>query len=237
MGIGYRPKEFLTNNHFGEVGQRVSDWYYRLVRFVGRSAFFVSSRPVVLHAERADREGAYIIASNHFSAYDVAVLIRHTPRLLDFVSIAEMFRAPLARWFLTNMNAMPLNRGRVDTVTTREILERLARGRVVAMFPEGRVQDEAGSVLNGGKIRTGVFGIARKANVPIIPCVVLGTRAYRRFAQWMPVRATVYAMNYGEPMFPSERWDDLEVAESELRAAYQQLHQELLEAIKGLPVQ
>jgi 1-acyl-sn-glycerol-3-phosphate acyltransferase len=215
----------------------VSDWYYRLVRFVGRSAFIVSSRPVVLHAERADRKGAYIVASTHLSAYDVPVLIRHTSRLLDFVSIVEVFRVPLARWFFTNMNAMPLDRGRVDTVTTRQVLDRLGRGRVVAMFPEGRLQDEAGSVLNGGKIRTGIFGIARKANVPIIPCVVLGTRAYRRLAQWMPVRGTVYGMNYGEPIFPSERWDDLEVAEEELREVYQQLHRELLEEMKGLPVE
>jgi len=40
-------------------------------------------------------------------------------------------------------------------------------------------------------------------------------------------------LNYGEPIFPSERWDDLAVAENELRAAYQQLHQELLGTIKG----
>jgi 1-acyl-sn-glycerol-3-phosphate acyltransferase len=214
----------------------LSDWFYRMVRGVGRSAFFVSSSPVVLHRERANRKGGYILASNHFSAYDVPCLIRHTPRLLDFVSIVEIFRVPLARWFFTNMNAMPLNRGRVDTVTTRQILDRLARGRVVAMFPEGRVQDEVGSVLSGGRIRSGVFGLARKANVPVIPTVILGTKAYNQFVHWLPLRRTVYALNYGEPMFPSERWDDPAAAEEELRAVYRQLHQELLEAIKGLPV-
>ena len=136
-----------------------------------------------------------------------------------------------------DMNTVALDRGRVDTVTTRKILEKLKRGRVVAMFPEGRLQDEAGSVLNGGKIRTGVFGLARKANVPIIPCVILGTRAYSRFVHWMPLRRTFYALVYGQPMFPTDRWDDLAVAEQELRAAYLQLHQELLEAIKGRPIQ
>ena len=211
----------------------MSDWFYRLVKIVGTPAFFVSASPVVLHRDRAKRKGAYILASNHLSAYDVACLIRHNPRLLDFVSIVEIFRVPLARWFFTSMNAMPLDRGRVDTVTTRQILDRLQRGRVVAMFPEGRLQDESGSVLKGGKIRKGIFGLARKADVPIVPCVILGTRAYNRFVHWLPVRRTVYALNYGEPIFPSERWDDLAVAENELRAAYQQLHQELLGTIKG----
>jgi len=211
----------------------VSDWFYRLVRFVGTPAFFVSASPVVLHLDRVRREGGYLLASNHFSPYDVALLIRHTPRLLDFVTIVEMYKIPWVRRFFTHMNTVALDRGRVDTVTTRRILEKLKRGRVVAMFPEGRLQDESGSVLSGGKIRTGVFGLAQKADVPIIPCVILGTRAYSRFVHWLPLRRTFYALNYGEPMFPSGRWDDLVVAEQELRAAYRQLHQELLEAIKG----
>jgi 1-acyl-sn-glycerol-3-phosphate acyltransferase len=211
----------------------LSDWFYRLVKGVGRHAFWVSASPVVLHLDRADRKGAYLLASNHFSEYDVPCLIRHTPRMLDFVSVVEMFRIPWVKWFFTHMNAMPLDRGRVDTVTTRKILERLARGRVVAMFPEGRVQDEAGSVLNGGRIRKGVFGLARKANVPIVPCVILGTRAYTKFKHWLPLRRTFYALNYGEPILPDARWDDAAAAEEELRAAFVRLHQELLEAIQG----
>jgi len=179
----------------------VSDWYYRLVKIVGTPAFLVSASPVILHRDRAARKGAYILASTHFSPYDVSCLIKDTPRLLDFVSIVEMFKIPWVKWFFTNMNAMPLDRGRVDTVTTRTILDRLSRGRVVAMFPEGRVQDDAGSVLNGGKIRPGVFGLARKANVPILPVVILGTRAYHKSKSWMPGRRTTYAINYGEPIF------------------------------------
>jgi 1-acyl-sn-glycerol-3-phosphate acyltransferase len=214
----------------------LSDWFYTLVKVVGTPAFLVSASPVVLHRDRAARKGAYILAANHFSPYDVALLIKDTPRHLDFVSIVEMSRIPWVKRFFTNMNTLFLDRGRVDTTTTRPILDRLARGRVVAMFPEGRLQDDAGSVLNGGKIRTGVFGLARKADVPIIPAVILGTRAYRPFARWMPLRKTVYAINYGEPMFPDERWDDLSVAEAQLRAVYRQLHQELLEVTKGKPI-
>jgi 1-acyl-sn-glycerol-3-phosphate acyltransferase len=208
-----------------------------LVKFVGTPAFQVSASPVVLHRERSARKGAYILASTHFSPYDVSCLIKETPRLLDFVSIVEMYKIPWVKWFFTNMNTMALDRGRVDTVTTRRILERLSRGRVVAMFPEGRVQDDAGSVLNGGKIRPGVFGLARKANVPIIPAVILGTRAYSRFESWMPLRKTTYALNYGRALFPDERWDDLSAAEDELRAAYKQLHSELLDALKGRTIE
>jgi len=211
----------------------VSDWFYQLVKIVGTPAFLVSASPVILHADRAARKGAYILASTHFSPYDVSCLIKDTPRHLDFVSIVEMFRIPWVKWFFGNMNAMPLDRGRVDTVTTRTILDRLAKGRAVAMFPEGRVQDDAGSVLNGGKIRPGVFGLAQKANAPIIPCVILGTRAYHERIHWAPLRRTVYGINYGNPIFPSEQWNDIAFAEKELRDAFHTLHVELLEALKG----
>jgi 1-acyl-sn-glycerol-3-phosphate acyltransferase len=217
-------------------GKQLSDRYYRWVRRVCLPAFLVSGSPVVLHPQRARRTGAYILAPNHFSPYDVPCLIKETPRMLDFVSIVEVFGNPLVAWFYRNMEAIPLDRSRVDTTTTRIILRRLSQGRAVAMFPEGRVQTDEGSVLNGGRIRHGVFGIAKTANVPIIPCVILGTRAYHRASAWLPLRRTVFGVNYGEPLIPDETWDDIAVAEGLLRDAYRQLHSELLDALRGKPV-
>jgi 1-acyl-sn-glycerol-3-phosphate acyltransferase len=210
----------------------VSDRYYKWVRRIGLPAFLVSAAPVVLHARRADRPGAYILAPNHLSPYDIPCLMKETPRVLNFVSIVEVFQNPLVAWFYRNMGAMPLDRSRVDTATTRTILQRLSQGRVVTMFPEGRIQNDEGSVLNGGRIRPGIFGIARAANVPIIPCVILGTRAYHHFSAWLPLRRTVFGVNYGEPFMPSEVWEDA-IAEKQLRDAYHELHVELLENLKG----
>jgi hypothetical protein len=70
----------------------MSDLFYKVVRLIGRHAFWVSSRPVVFGIEHVPRQGACVIASNHTSPYDVALLMRHTPRLLDFVSIVEVFK-------------------------------------------------------------------------------------------------------------------------------------------------
>src|SRR5690349_4952884 len=50
-----------------QSGGAVSDWFYKLVRYMGSPAFWVSASPVVLHANRARRRGAYILAPNHFS--------------------------------------------------------------------------------------------------------------------------------------------------------------------------
>jgi len=208
----------------------VSDWFYNLIFYTWRPAFTVSSSPVILHIDRAKRQGAYILASNHLSPLDVACLIKETPRMLDFVSIVEVFRNPLLGWFYGNMNAFPLDRGRVDTGTTRTILDRLRRGRVVALFPEGRIRPESESIVHGGPFKPGVLRLARIANVPIIPVVVLGTIGYHRISSWLPLRRTRYGINYGPAIEPdpSDETGKLEVA---LRAAYQSLYQELSDAM------
>src|SRR5438093_385765 len=139
----------------------MGDWFYRFVVLVGRQPFRVSSRPVVLRAERVPRDGPFLLAASHTSAFDVPLLMRHTPRRVDFVSITELFRKPLVGWFFRNMNAFPLERSRSDPRTVRVILDRLARGRVVGIFPESRIREESESVLRGGPFRKGVGRIAK----------------------------------------------------------------------------
>src|ERR1041384_2498243 len=118
----------------------MSDAFYRAVRMVGTTAFWASASPVVVGESHVPGSGACIIAATHQSPYDVPLLIRHTRRLLDFVSTVEVFRNPLVAWFYGSLNAFPLDRSRPDVATVRVILDRLRRGRVVAIFPEGAIR-------------------------------------------------------------------------------------------------
>src|SRR5438105_14398105 len=115
----------------------MSDLFYTLIRTVGRHIFWVNSRPLVLHRQRLGRPGPFIVAANHQSPFDVALLIRHSPRHLDFVSVTEVFAKPFVGWFYGSLNTFPLDRSRPDVPTVRTILDRLNGGRAVAMFPEG----------------------------------------------------------------------------------------------------
>src|SRR4051812_5803210 len=164
-----------------------------------------------------------LLASSHLSAFDVPVLMRHTPRKLDFVSITEMFAKPLVGWFFGNMNAFPLDRSQSDPKTVKIILDRLARGRAVAMFPEGRIRAEADSVLHGKPFRPGAARIARMANVPLVPAVVWKSGAYARKRNWLPGARVRYGINYGEPItVPDEAEGERRLAE-----AYVELFAEL----------
>jgi len=188
----------------------VSDHFYRTVRRVGSTIFALCSRPVVIGLEHVPRVAPFILAATHLSEYDVPLLIRHTPRPLDFVSITEVFRNPLAAWFYGSMNAFPLERSRPDAPTVRIILERLREGRAVAMFPEGSIRSEADSVISTRRIRPGLGRLAGIADVPVVPCVVLNSAAYRRPLSWLPLRRVRYGLIYGPPLVPNENAERLE---------------------------
>ncbi len=209
----------------------MGDSYYRVVRAIGRTAFWSCSRPIILHLDRIPRHGAFILAATHSSPFDVACLIRTSPRILDFVSIVEVFKYRPLAWFYGNMNAFPLDRHRPDIPTVRTILGRLTRGRVIAMFPEGRIPPPEQSVLAGGSLKPGLIRIAARSGAPIVPCVIVGAAIFGRFSAWLPFRHTRYALAIGEPIrisagdLPGRDTSELEAL---LRAAYHRLHDEIL---------
>jgi 1-acyl-sn-glycerol-3-phosphate acyltransferase len=204
----------------------MSDVFYTIVRTLGRPIFWVSSSPTVLHADRVRAiRGPLILVPNHLSPFDIPCLMASTRRRLDFLAAAEFFRSPAVGRFFRRMNAFPVDRGQVDAAATRVILNRLDRGRTVAMFPEGRLRTPAASLLNGGKFNASVTRIAQLAGAPIVPCVVLGTGAYARASAWLPLRRIRYAVNFGEPIaVPAGEEAD---AILRLRRAYDDLYDEL----------
>src|SRR5947209_18015130 len=118
----------------------MSDLFYSTVRLLGCHVFWLSSRPVVIGVEHTRRRGGFIVAATHPGAYDVPLLVRHARRRLDFVTITEAVANPLVRWFYTLMNAFPLDRSKTDPIAVRKAVARLRQGRVIAIFPEGRLR-------------------------------------------------------------------------------------------------
>ena len=206
----------------------MGDLYYNTVWTICRPAFWTSSSPVVIGAEKTRRDGAYILASNHETPYDVPLLMCHCARPIDFVSITEVFRNPLIAWFYGSMNAFPLDRSRRDVLTLRIILDRLQRGRVVGMFPEGRLRPGENSLVHTKQIRPGIGRIAKLANVPILPCIVINSSAYAKFSNWFPFRQTRYGVIFGDPI---EASDDTDTTEKTLVETMLKLHDELSNAM------
>lgn len=207
----------------------MSELLYRTVRAVGRAIFRIASSPRVLHAERAPRTGGYLLAANHTCAYDAPLLIAANPRMIHWLSIVELFRSPLSRWFMNSFGALPLDRSKIDTVTMRRLVRLLAAGRVVGIFPEGGVRREDESVLKTGAIDDGICKLAQLAGVPVLPCVVLGAEKFCRWQSWLPGARTRWAVAFGEPISPR--------AESDRAAARRAMAEEITQRLRHLRVE
>lgn len=206
----------------------MSETFYKGVRMIGSRVFFHASEPRILHAERAANPGGYLLAANHSSPYDVGLVTAATPRVIYWLSIAELFRNPWSRWFLRSFGAEPLDRSKTDTRTVRAVVRHLRAGRVVGIFPEGRLRAPGDSLLEGGPVHDGVFKIARLARVPVLPCVVVGSGRFADWRSWLPGARTRWAVAFGEPIDPPVGSDDAtRPMVDEMVSAMRALHAEI----------
>ncbi len=204
------------------------DKFNHFMRVWCRPVYDVSHRITVVGKHHADREGGVLIAANHTSPFDVPGLMYATPRLIDFVSVVEVMGVPGVGAFYKLFNTITLDRGKVDPAAVRTIVSRLQAGRVVCMFPEGKITPEAESILHGGPFRSGLGRIARLANVPVLPAVILDSGRSGRATAWLPFKRTRFCVAFGELLFIRE---DLEP-----RDAQKELEERWRVAVVGLCV-
>ena len=133
------------------------------------------------------------------------------------------------------MTRFPAERDRADLKTIRTAIDRLKSGRIVGLFPEGGIRDGARSLLEGAPLRPGAATLAQIADVPVVPCVILGTDRFYSKKQWLPFRRTPVWIAFGKPIscFPElQKSQARERIESELAAAFKNLYAELREKFR-----
>jgi 1-acyl-sn-glycerol-3-phosphate acyltransferase len=146
--------------------------------------------------ENIPKHHGALIVSNHQSYLDPVVLGARLRRPLGYIAKEELFEVnPAFTWLLRSLGAFPVRQGRADLHALKESIERLHEGYLLNIYPEGaRTPD--GKI---GKIEKGIALINRRAHVPIIPAVIVGSfeawPIYRRFPQPRPIR-----VHFGPPM-------------------------------------
>jgi 1-acyl-sn-glycerol-3-phosphate acyltransferase len=192
--------------------------------------FGYSSRVRVIGRENTEHAGGLLLASNHISHFDPFIISSAVRRKIDWMAMAEFFPIPIAGLFLRAVDAFPAARDRADRKTIRTAIERLKNGRIVGVFPEGGIRDGAQSLLEGAPVRAGASTLAHIAQVPVLPCVILGSDRLYAKRSWLPIRRTPVWIAFGKPIRP---FSDLEKSaareqiELDLTAAFQNLYAEL----------
>ncbi|HMB08153.1 MAG TPA: lysophospholipid acyltransferase family protein [Isosphaeraceae bacterium] len=141
--------------------------------------------------------GPAILVANHTCGVDPMVLQATCGRLLGFLVAKEIFDIWLIRPFCRLLGCIPVRRDGHDLAATRAALRALKEGRVVPIFPEGRIIPTSGREL--GEPKTGVAFIVLHARVPVIPAYISGTPPTNNIwkAALTPSKARV---TYGPPI-------------------------------------
>jgi 1-acyl-sn-glycerol-3-phosphate acyltransferase len=116
-----------------------------------------------------------VVVANHASYLDGVVMVAVLPPNFSFVIKREMSAVPLAGTLLRRIGSEFIERrdrlgGARDT---RRVLRLAASGQALVFFPEGTFVAEIGLL----RFHIGAFVAAARANLPVIPVALRGTRA------------------------------------------------------------
>ncbi|TMD26381.1 MAG: 1-acyl-sn-glycerol-3-phosphate acyltransferase [Chloroflexi bacterium] len=151
--------------------------------------------------ENVPRTGAMIVCPNHFGTLDPPMVPAFLPRGDTWnMAKSEYFKKAWMRWLFTAYRAFPVVRHTADRVALRRSFDLLKAGQVLIMYPEG-TRVEAG-VLS--KPEPGAGFIAQKADCPVLPVAVTGTRECLPKGKLWPRRVPV-TVRFGKPFMVRQR--------------------------------
>ncbi|MFF2410476.1 lysophospholipid acyltransferase family protein [Streptomyces sp. NPDC058092] len=176
-------------------------------------------RPRIEGLEHIPEHGAAIVAGNHLSFSDHFLMPAILKRRITFLAKAEYFTGPgvkgrLTAAFFHSIGQIPVDRSGKDAgqAAIREGLGVLSRGELLGIYPEG-TRSHDGRLYKG---KVGVAVMAIRAQVPVVPCAMVGTFEIQPPGQVVP-RIKRVTIRFGEPLDFS-RYAGLENQKAAIRA-------------------
>ncbi|MDH4023617.1 MAG: 1-acyl-sn-glycerol-3-phosphate acyltransferase [Gammaproteobacteria bacterium] len=125
-----------------------------------------------------------VVVANHASYLDGPILTAALPPRFGFVIKREMTRVPLAHFLLRRIGSEFVERNDThkSAADARRILQKARAQESLAFFPEGTFRREAGL----RRFHNGAFAAAIRAQVPVVPVVIRGSRRMLPAAQILP---------------------------------------------------
>ncbi len=168
------------------------------MRGFGRLTFPIWFRFRARGTEKIPLQGPALLLINHQSFLDSMLVAVPLSRPISYLARDSLFRVPIVGWILRNGYTVAVNREAASSSSLRLAADRLKRGFLVGIFPEG-TRSSDGQI---GPLKPGFIALVRRADVPVIPVGVAGTGAAWPRNAWFP-RPKSCRLVFGDPV-PTE---------------------------------
>ncbi|NLP48921.1 MAG: 1-acyl-sn-glycerol-3-phosphate acyltransferase [Clostridiales bacterium] len=184
---------------------------FRVVKIIAKVIFRIKYEGT----ENVPETGALVVASNHICLLDPVFIGLGSGRTLHYMSKSENFENRFLRWFYTNLNAFPVNRGHADRSAIEYAIKIVEGGGALGIFPEGTRSKD----LTPQRPKSGAAFVARVAACDILPVSVYSESKIKMFSK--------ITIRYGKPI-PFEELGFTENGGSrELRTASRKIMDEI----------
>jgi 1-acyl-sn-glycerol-3-phosphate acyltransferase len=213
---------------------------FRVLAAIALPFMHTVARYRIIDGQKMPREGAFVLAPNHFSEIDpvvIGVIMWKLDRMPRFLAKASVFKIPIVKGLLRASGQIPVERattarGNAPLKAATTLAE---NGLAVVIYPEGSLTRDPELWPMRGK--TGAVRMALEANVPLIPIAHWGTQhvmpRYARKISMFP-RKTI-TVKLGDPV-DLTRFEGLPMTSSMLNEATEVLMDAitaLLEDLRG----
>jgi 1-acyl-sn-glycerol-3-phosphate acyltransferase len=151
----------------------------------GARAFFaLAGIPIRMRGLEHLPSGACVLVANHASYLDGVLLKAMLPARFCFVIKKEIVRVPLAATLLRRIGSEFVDRfnRHAGAMDARRLIKAASTGQALVFFPEGTFSEAAGLA----RFHSGAFATAARAQVPVVPLAIRGTRHVLPAGQFLP---------------------------------------------------
>jgi 1-acyl-sn-glycerol-3-phosphate acyltransferase len=173
------------------VDPRKNDWPQRI--FFRNILRLAGTQLEVRRSREFDPNRTCLFICNHVNLFDPFVIYSAIPQFLRGFELESHFNIPIYGWMMGRFGNIP-----VPDAPSRESLETM-RNRAKGAFDSGisLIAFAEGSRTRDGHVqefKKGIFGLAQKFGIPIVPVSLVGSYQFFQTGNWMlyPRQITVY---------------------------------------------
>ncbi|MFY9270645.1 MAG: lysophospholipid acyltransferase family protein [Candidatus Manganitrophaceae bacterium] len=199
--------------------------FYRIAHVVVWILAKILFRLKVIDEIHVPREGGVVVAANHNSYFDIPLLGCALSRRADNMAKSELFRNRFIAFFFRLLGGFPVRRGTIDRRAIDEAVQRLRKGHLLAIYPEG-TRSKDGRLQSP---KPGIGMIIARSEAKVVPVYIRGTSGIRLF---QPV-----TIIFGKPLDFKGETDESRQPEKEgihSKALYARISQEIMTQIAVL---